>query len=126
MLYTLDANACILLLIGHPALVARVEQCDEGDLAISTIAFGAVAIGVARGKPPSLSTLNDLLRVVALLPFDEAAARAYAALPFRRGSFDWLIAAHAIAAGLTLITASESDFADIPGLAFKNWTLPLE
>ena len=57
-----------------------------------------------------------------LLPFDEAAVRAYAALPFRRGSFDRLIAAHALALDLTLVTSNVRDFADIPGLLVENWT----
>ncbi len=124
MRYALDANVCILLLTGHPKVVARIEQCDVGDLAISSVAFGEIAIGIARGKPPALEQLDALVdRVVTLLPFDEAAARCYALLPFKRGSFDRLIAAHAIAADLVLVTANEADFADIPGLRVENWAV---
>ncbi len=124
MRYALDANVGILLLTGHPRLVARIEQCDVGELAMSSIAFGEIAIGIARGKPPACDQLDALVdRVVTLLPFDEAAARCYALLPFKRGSFDRLIAAHAIAAGLVLVTANEADFADIPGLRVENWTI---
>lgn len=125
MRYTLDANACILLLAGHPTLVERAEQCDEGDLAISAIVYAEIALGVTRGKPPSQEKLDALLRLLTLLPFDEAAARAYALLPFKRGSFDRLIAAHAIAANLVLVTANTADFADILDLRVENWTLPL-
>jgi tRNA(fMet)-specific endonuclease VapC len=121
--YALDANICILLLTGHSAVVSRVAQCEEGDLALSAIAFGEVAIGIARGKPPPGGALEALVaRVATLVPFDEAAARCYAALPFKRGSFDRLIAAHALALDLTLVTNNERDFADIPGLRVENWT----
>ena len=58
-----------------------------------------------------------------ILPFDEAAARCYAQLPFRRGRFDRLLAAHALSLGSTVITDNEADFADIPGLTIENWTL---
>ena len=122
MRYALDANVCILLLAGHPKVVARIEECDVGDLAISSIAFGEIAIGIARGKPPSFETLDALVnRVATVLPFDENAARCYAELPFKRGSFDRLIAAHAIAADLILVTANEPDFAEMPGLRIENW-----
>ena len=124
MQYMLDANACILLLAGHPTVVGRAEQCEVGALAMSSIAFGEVAIGIARGKPPSLGQLDTLVRrIVTLLPFDEAAARAYSTLPFRRGSFDRLIAAHAVSLDLILITANERDFEDISDLRIENWTI---
>lgn len=124
MRYALDANICILLLMGHPQVVARVGRCDQGDLAISSIAFGEVAIGIMRSKPPSLDRLDALIdRVVTLLPFDEPAARCYAGLPFKRGSFDRLIGAHALSLGLTLITNNLDDFADLPGLQVEDWTI---
>ena len=48
--------------------------------------------------------------------------RAYTPLPFKRGTFDRLIAAHALALGLTVVTNNERDFADVPGLKVENWT----
>ena len=44
-------------------------------------------------------------------------------LPFKRGSFDRLIGAHALSLGLTLITANQRHFADMPGLKVENWTI---
>ena len=124
MKYLLDANTIIHLLGGtRPNLIARIAECDVGSLATSVIAFGEVALGAERGKPPLADALEGLLEEVILLPFDEAAARAYAKLPFRRASFDRLIAAHALSAGLVLITDNESDFADVPGLRVENWTM---
>ncbi len=124
MKYLLDATTIIHLLGGtRPILTARIAECDVGSLATSVIAFGEVALGTERGKPPLADALEGLLEEVILLPFDEAAARAYAKLPFRRASFDRLIAAHALSTGLVLITDNESDFADVPGLRVENWTV---
>ena len=44
-------------------------------------------------------------------------------LPFRRGSYDRLIAAHALSHGLIIVTDNERHFADIPGLNVENWTV---
>ena len=124
MNYLLDANTIIHLLGGtHPKLVARIANCDAGSLATSVIAFAEVALGTRRGKPPRAYVLEGFLEEVILLPFDEAAARCYATLPFKRGSFDRLIAAHALATGLVLVTDNEADFADVPGLRVENWTV---
>lgn len=63
--------------------------------------------------------------MVEALPFESIAGLSYARLPFRRARYDRLIGAHALALGLTVVTANEADFADIPGLKIENWTLPL-
>ena len=96
---------------------------QEGSIVISTIAFAEVAMGSANGKPPPMALLDAFLSEVPLVPFDEAAARAYARLPFKRARLDRLIAAHALSLDLTVITADEGGFADIPGLRVENWTL---
>ena len=57
-----------------------------------------------------------------VVPFDQAAAQIYARLPFRRHRFDRLIAAHALALDVTLVTANERDFRDIAALRVENWT----
>jgi tRNA(fMet)-specific endonuclease VapC len=123
MKYMLDANTWILLLAGHPNVVARVSNCIEGELALSAIVFAEIAIGSWRGKAPSIVVTDQLPKRFPPLPFDTLAAKQYAQLPFRRGSFDRLIAAHVLSLGLVLVTNNEKDFADIPGLKIENWTL---
>ena len=44
-------------------------------------------------------------------------------LPFKRGSYDRLIAAHALSLGLTVVTGNTKHFADVPGLKVENWTV---
>ena len=123
MRFMLDANAFILLLTGHRPTVAKATECEEGDLAISAIAFAEVAHGTASGKAPPPDVLRRASERIEVLPFDTAAARTYANLAFRRGSFDRLIAAHALSSGLVLVTANLGDFADVPGLQTENWAM---
>lgn len=123
-MFMLDANTLIALLSGEPdKLGERASACDEGDLVISAIAFAEVALGSWQGRRPSLIVLDQLPGRIAVLPFDHRAAKRYAQLPVRRGSYDRLIAAHALALNLTLVTNNVRDFADIPGLRVENWTL---
>lgn len=122
-MYLLDTNSCVFLFAGtYPRLVERVAACRSGDLALSTIVLAELALGSANGKIPPIELLDAFLEEVVLLPFDDAAARAYAQMPFRRGRFDRLLAAHALSLNATVITSNLMDFADIPGLKVEDWT----
>ncbi len=92
-------------------------------MALSAISYAEVVLGMERGRPPTPDALAALVEVVPVLPFDEAAARAYASMPFKRARFDRLLAAHALSVGATVITNNEADFADVPGLKVENWTV---
>jgi len=121
--YLLDSDCAVYAMLGeHPPLRARLAECDPGEVALSAISFAEIVMGESLGKSPDMKVIDDFVSVVPLLPFDEAAARAYAQLPFRRARFDRLIAAHALSIGATVITNNEADFADVPGLRVENWT----
>jgi len=96
---------------------------EPGTVAISSITFAEIALGSINGKAPPFDVLEAFISEIPLLDFDEAAARAYASLPFKRGRFDRLLAAHSLSLGAVLVTNNERDFADIPGLKIENWTL---
>ena len=115
----LDSNICIYLLRGEPlALRDRLLAQEVGSLFLSTISLAELALR------DSLATLAPVLQLATVVPFDESAALVYGQLPFRRNSFDRLIAAHALALNLTLVTNNEAHFADVPGLHVENWTTP--
>src|SRR5438309_184108 len=95
-LFLLDSDICIYALLGRSAALRdRLAQQPEGTVAISAVTLAEVGLGYGEGMDDA-DELQAFLGEVEVLPFDEAAARAYAALPFRRGSFDRLIAGHAI------------------------------
>jgi tRNA(fMet)-specific endonuclease VapC len=122
--YLIDANCAVYAMDGnHPELRERMLACNPGDLAISAISYAEVAYGTYVGKPPTPSVLEAFIKAIPLLPFDEAAAREYAQLPFKRARFDRLLAAHALSIGAVIVTNNEGDFSDVPGLAVENWTI---
>ncbi|MEO6152146.1 MAG: type II toxin-antitoxin system VapC family toxin [Croceibacterium sp.] len=122
--HLIDANSAIYALSGQfPGMRARFEACEPGDIAISSISFAEIALGSRHGNPPPAHSLDAFVALVPIIPFDEAAARAYAALPFKRARFDRLLAAHALSIGATVVTNNEADFADVPGLKVENWTV---
>ncbi|MEO7177543.1 MAG: type II toxin-antitoxin system VapC family toxin [Allosphingosinicella sp.] len=125
MKYLFDSNIIIMTVMAtNEALLRRLADCDEGDIGTSAIAYAEVAYGTAAGKPPKADQLRAFVEEVPVLSFDLKAAQTYATLPFKRASFDRLIAAHALSHGLTVVTDNEADFADIPELKVENWTRP--
>jgi tRNA(fMet)-specific endonuclease VapC len=122
--YLLDTDCSIYAMMGSfPELGERLSQCEPGEVSISAISFAEIVMGEGQGKPPDMPVIDLFVKAVPMLPFDEPAARAYASLPFKRRSFDRLIAAHALSIGATVVTNNEADFADVPGLKVENWTV---
>lgn len=122
MRYMLDSNVIIALTMNTNAgVVARAGACDEGDLVVSAIAYAEVAFGSARNRVPGVQQLRAFVEEVPVLDFDFEAALAYTTLPFRRGRYDQLIAAHALSRDLIMVTRNIGDFADVPNLRVENW-----
>lgn len=122
--YLIDANSAVYAMdLGNEHLKARIAETTAGEIAISVISYAEVAYGTYVGKTPAPEVLEAFVAAIALVPFDEPAARAYAQLPFKRARFDRLLAAHALSIGATVITNNEADFADVPGLKVENWTV---
>ena len=124
MKFMLDSNIVITVALAASELVRRrMAEHYEGDFVVSSISFAEIMHGSMKGKPPPIEQLETLLEEVPVLAFDEKAARTYAAIPFKRASYDRLIAGHALSLGLTVITGNVKDFADVPGLEIENWTV---
>jgi len=119
--FLLDTNILVYLLAGKStALRRQLEAHEPGSVATSALCVAEALIGTARNGEQA--SFDALLAVIVPLPFDLAAASRVPLVPFRGGKLDRLIAAHALALDLTLITANEGDFADVPGLRIENWT----
>ena len=124
MKFMLDTNIVVAIALAAGADVRRrMAEHDRGDFAMSAIAYAEVVHSSFRGKPPPIAELQILIEEVPVLPFDQVAARTYASIPFKRASYDRLIAAHALSLGLTVITSNEKHFADVPGLKVENWKI---
>lgn len=122
MKYLLDSNVIIALVMNaNEGVVRSAAACDEGDMVTSSIAYAEVAYGSVRDRPPAFDELRAFVEEVPILDFDFKAAHTYASLPFRRASFDRLIAAHALSHDLTLVTDNVRHFDDVAGLRVENW-----
>ncbi len=128
--FMLDTNMCIYLMKHHPPEVAaRFAQCYAGEVVISSITLAELEYGVVcSGEQQSRNraALTSLLEDLAVVPFDGAAALAYGPVRLitrerKRDALDKLIAAHAIALEVTLVTNNINDFAEYPGLHLENW-----
>jgi tRNA(fMet)-specific endonuclease VapC len=122
--FLIDADSSIYAMVDLASPVnARLGNCEPGEVSISAISFAEIALGSQMQKPPPPEVLDAFLAQIPLLAFDEAAARQYAKLPFKRARFDRLLAAHALSIGATVITNNEADYSDVPGLKVENWTV---
>jgi tRNA(fMet)-specific endonuclease VapC len=122
--YLLDADSSIYAMVdaGSPVNL-RIGEYEPGEIAISAISFSEIALGAQLQKPPPPEVIEAFISAIPIAPYDEAAARAYARLPFKRARFDRLLAAHALSIEATVVTNNEDDFADVPGLKIENWTV---
>lgn len=122
MRFMFDSNVLIAASLGqNDRLHDHMAQCGADDIVTSAIVYAEVVFGAMQGKPPLLDRLRVMIEEIPVLPFDQAAGIAYAALPSKRGSYDQLIAAHAVSLGLTLVTDNERHFAGVANLSVENW-----
>jgi len=128
--YMLDTNICIYLMKHQPAEVKeRFEQCFVGQVVISAITLAELEYGVTcsgDAAPANRAQLDSFIEDVPVAVFEATAARAYGPARFAnrersRDALDKLIAAHAVALGVTLVTNNEADFLTYPGLVVENW-----
>ncbi|HPO04016.1 MAG TPA: type II toxin-antitoxin system VapC family toxin [Bacillota bacterium] len=131
MRYMLDTNICIYLIKKKPESVLKNLNLhmDEG-IAISAITLAELKHGVEASQYPEKNAiaLNQFLSIVDILPFDDDAATEYGKIcaTLRRqgtpiGVMDMLIAAHAKAKGLIIVSNNVKEFARVEGLELKNW-----
>ncbi len=134
MKYLFDTNACADYLNGrHPPVIERVQRCRPGDIVISSIVEAELRYGVHRStqQRTNLSRVEALIAAFPVVPFDSTAAAAYGRIRHLLeasgtpiGPNDILIAAHALALGLVVVTDNVGEFARVKGLAVENWRLP--
>jgi len=128
--YMLDTNAASYAINKKsPAFDRRLAKVAMVELAISSITEGELHYGAARtGSAPLLAIIEQLLLSVTIFPWDSAAARQYGLLRSSlehsgrlMGGLDMMIAAHALALGLILVT-NDRAFSRIKRLKTEDWT----
>lgn len=107
----------------------KFKQFRLGQLGISSITASGLAFGVEKsGSQRNKQALNKFLAPLEIFPYDEQAIWHYAELRNQLqstgqpiGSLDMLIAAHALALKVTLVTNNVKEFKRVKGLTVENW-----
>lgn len=126
----LDTNICIYLMKNQPPdVAARFAACYVGEVVMSAVTCAELEYGVVCSGPraeQNRAALASLIERIPVAPFDAGAGRAYGPVRLatrerQRDALDKLIAAHAIALDVTLVTNNIRDFQGYPGLRLENW-----
>lgn len=127
----LDTCMCIFLIRARdPAIRECFFRFEVGELAISAVTESELRHGAEKSRDPAKNhrQLDVFLLSLPVLPYGGDCARHYGSI--RRhleskgkpiGSMDLLIAAHARAAGLVVVTHNTREFERVPGLVVEDW-----
>ena len=128
--YLLDTNI-ISDIIRNPngPAARRIGQIGPKEIFTSIIVASELRYGCAKKGSPKLHTKVDgILETIPVLPLDIPADAEYGGIRAELeaagqpiGMNDLLIAAHAHALGLTLVTDKTREFSRISGLNVENW-----
>jgi tRNA(fMet)-specific endonuclease VapC len=128
--YLLDTNI-LSDLVKHPQGVVfqRIAAVGEDRICTSVIVACELRFGAVKSGSSSLiQKLERILEVLPVLSLEPSVDLHYATIRFHLeqagtpiGANDLLIAAHALALNLTVITANTREFERVPGLKLDNW-----
>lgn len=131
MKYMLDTNIIIYAKCNRPEeVLKRFRKYSPEEMCISAITFAELEYGVEKSMKPEQNRIALMLFLsnIEIMPFDGRAAAEYGKIRSNLekrgeliGSNDMLIAAHAKALDLTLITNNTREFERVEGLKIKNW-----
>jgi tRNA(fMet)-specific endonuclease VapC len=132
-MFVLDTNTLIHFFKGEGLVAKRMTKVPPSQCAIPTPVVFELETGIGKSTDPSKRRrqLDQLLRVVRVLPFglEEAKAAASVRVHLEKagtpiGPFDLLIGATALARQGVLVTRNTDEFRRVPGLPLENWYDP--
>lgn len=128
--YMLDTNVVIYTMKNRPQEVKRHFQKNHGQMGISTVTLGELVFGAEHSQQVerNLADIEAMVARLEVLPFDDKAAHHFGqvrAALYRSGNpigpYDMMIAGHARACGLKLVTNNVKEFERVPGLLIEDW-----
>jgi tRNA(fMet)-specific endonuclease VapC len=126
----LDTNLCIRVLRDRPTAIRERFNLNAESLCISSIVLTELLHGAAKSARPEhhRREVEAFAARLTVLPFDATAADHAAdirAVLERQGrvigAYDILIAGHARALGLVVITGNLTEFGRVEGLRCEDW-----
>ncbi len=132
MRYLLDTNICIFIINRHTERVRqRFQRVSLGEVAVSSVTLSELLYGVekSRKREQNRAALRKFLLPLVVLPYEQEAAEHYGRLRrhlerqgTRIGAMDTMIAAHALALELTVVTNNTDEFQRVPRLRVEDWS----
>lgn len=128
--HMLDTDVAIAAITGRSKALLRHLEENESGLCVSVIIYAELRFGTAKSRnfAKNASDLGDFISLLTVLPFSRLAAEHYGDIraDLERagrviGGNDLLIAAHARAEGVTLVTNNIREFGRVPGLRTETW-----
>jgi tRNA(fMet)-specific endonuclease VapC len=129
--HMLDTDICIEALRRRSEpLLGHLRGHEPGEVAVSAITEAELMFGALKSGAPerNAASVNAFLRPFVVLEFARRFVPVYATLRLdferagaRIGALDLLIAAQAVALGLTVVTNNLREFRRVPGLRVENW-----
>jgi tRNA(fMet)-specific endonuclease VapC len=129
--FLLDTDICIYIRQKRSEeVLRRFKTLQPGEAGVSLITFGELIFGaIKRGRlAAEREKWLELVHFLPVHPLPVEAAERYGAIRVGLearggviGNNDMWIAAHAMAAGLTLVTNNEKEFRRVHGLKIQNW-----
>ena len=133
MKYMLDTNIIAYIRNSKPeGVLEHFKKYSAGELCISAITLAELEYGICNSSRPEQNqfALLGLLSKIDILPFDDTAALEYGKIRYELkqkgqmiGANDLLIAAHAKALNLILVTNNVKEFERVEGLQIENWVI---
>jgi tRNA(fMet)-specific endonuclease VapC len=132
--HLLDTNAFIdhLRRGSKSKVTARLLAAQPRSVYICSVVLGELIFGAVRSGPQHEAAnrvmIAGIQAICPTIPFDDAAAEEYGKLRAHLASAgnpigpnDLMIAAIALASGMTLVTNNTSEFSRVPGLMLEDW-----
>ena len=130
-MYMLDTNILVCA-IRHPddPVCSRICQEYGGNLCISSVTYAELVYGAKHSTDyeKNIQAVHGLLSGIYILPIDTAAAYEagdvlayFATIGKPISDRDALIAAHARALSMPLVTHNTGEFSRVPGLVLEDW-----
>ncbi|HET9957097.1 MAG TPA: type II toxin-antitoxin system VapC family toxin [Polyangiaceae bacterium] len=127
--FMLDTDSVSFALRGYGRVGARLVEHAPSHVCISAVTAAELRFGAERRDSRKLRRLIETFTsTVSVMPFDDECAAAFGKVAARLmekgrriGHYDALIAAHAIALEVTLVTNNEKHFGQVEGLKLANW-----
>lgn len=128
--FLLDSNVCIACLRRKPWALKALGSVPLAAVAVSSLTVGELVMGthLSEDPPRELAKVEVFLRPIRVLPFDRDEAYRWANLDAqlrkqgnRIEAEDAMIAATALALGMTLVTGNLKRFDRVKGLKVVDW-----